>query len=779
MNTNNGHARKLVIVTGVVQGVGFRPFVYRLAGQHNLAGVVRNTAGSVEIDVEGSPEAIEGFLSALRTQAPELARVDSVAMVSADPLGRTGFAIVSSESSAAVSACIPADTATCEDCSHEILTPKDPRWHYPFTNCTNCGPRFTIIQRVPYDRPNTTMSAFGMCERCAAEYSDPDNRRYHAEPTACPACGPRVWLVEGGEHYAGDSIRRVGKLLWDGKIVAIKGLGGFHLACDARNDTALITLRRRKGRAAKPFAVMARDVSEAEKLCDLSDACRQALLSRQRPIVLAERADNSGISPMVAPGNRMLGVMLPYTPLHSLIFEYAPSALVMTSGNLSEEPLAFTNRAAEDKLAGLADAFLLHNRDIHAPCDDSVVRPVEAGLTVMVRRARGFVPDVIPMPSECDCILGTGGEQKNTFCLAWGQSAVCSQHIGDLDSVETLDYYEYAIEHFLRLLQKDPDVVVHDMHPGYMSTQYAHSRVGAELVAVQHHHAHIAACMAENGRTDRCIGLALDGTGYGTDGTIWGGEIMAADLSGFERVGHLSRIRMPGGEAAVRDPRRMAASYLHSAYGSELQEYLDRLGIKLDSLHVAAIQRQLETGLNSPITTSAGRLFDAMAAAIGICSERTYEGQPAVELEMRADRTEPGHYEAGVHLHDGRIVLDTIAVFRSAVEDRLAGTDKALVAARFHNSLVELLNTGCARAREITGLNCVALSGGVFQNGLILTRLLARLRDCGFEVLIHRLLPPNDACISYGQVVVAAGSRNLRLNGKEGEYVSCGSYETH
>jgi len=622
--------RKNVIVSGVVQGVGFRPFVYRLAERFGLVGLVRNTSGAVEIDVEGSRDAVEGFLVALRTEAPKAARIDSIATVNADPIGRSDFAIAESNAQALPSACIPADIAVCPDCAGEILDPDNRRFAYPFTNCTNCGPRFTIIRRVPYDRPNTTMGVFDMCAQCEAEYRSPVDRRFHAEPIACPICGPKVWLEQGGGCIETNAITKAAELLKNGKIVAIKGLGGFHLACDARNDDVVRELRRRKGRVSKPFALMVKDLAEAEKLCAIDEEHRKLLTSREMPIVLAEKKRCADISENIAPGTRLLGLMLPYTPLHLLLFEQSPVALVMTSGNLSEEPLAFTNTTARQKLAKLADAFLMHDRDINVPCDDSVIRPVDAGSAIMVRRARGYVPAALPMPFECECILGVGADQKNTFCLAWDRTAVCSQHIGDLDTAETFDYYQYVIAHFQSLFGREPKIVAHDLHPGYMSTQYAYTRLEVKLFGVQHHHAHIAACLAENGRTDRCIGLALDGTGYGPDGSVWGGEIVSVDLSGFKRIGHLSTVRMPGGDAAIRDPRRMAAAYAHAAFGADWKSRLKRLEINFSEFELDIIERQMQTGLNSPLTSSAGRLFDAVSAAIGICAERKYEGQPAV-----------------------------------------------------------------------------------------------------------------------------------------------------
>lgn len=770
----------MIRVTGIVQGVGFRPFVYHIALRHGLAGAVLNCAGSVEIDLEGPIESIEAFSRALSTEAPPLARVDSVTMIEADPIGCTDFRIVESRAQAKIDSVIPADVCTCADCLREISDPSDRRRAYPFTNCTNCGPRFTIVQRVPYDRINTTMSVFPMCEKCAAEYADPLNRRFHAEPTACPVCGPRIWLELNGESIELGALEAVGKLLREGAVVAIKGLGGFHLGCDAANDDAVRVLRTRKGRAAKPFALMVRDLEEAERLCELDDAARKLISSHQRPIVLARKREDTGISECVAPGNANLGLMLPYTPLHFLLFQHSPPALVMTSANLSEEPLVFTNGSARTKLISLADAFLMHDRDIHVPCDDSVIRPIEGG-AIFLRRARGYVPGSVEIPIPCECILGVGAEQKNTFCLAWDSKAVLSQHIGDLDTVETLDYYRYAISHFLALFQREPRVIAHDLHPGYMSTQYAegfsssaasvsglpflrHSSPetsSVRLIGVQHHHAHIASCLAEHGRTERCIGLALDGTGYGTDGTVWGGEVLVADLTEFERVGHFAQVRMPGGDAAVLDPRRMAISYLHAAYGEDWPRMANELGIELTPLEHRAIAHQLDTGMNSPITSSAGRLFDAVSHAIGVCRERSYEGQPAIALEMAAEGGSSPREDASAQKGIRSIFpfpkpLDTLALFRTAVDQKLAGVPLPLISANFHNSLVNLLSSACVKVREETSLNTVALSGGVFQNAILLTRLRASLEGLGFDVLTHKLLPPNDACIALGQVAVAA-----------------------
>ncbi len=756
MSSPENLSQRRLKVSGVVQGVGFRPFVYRLAKLHRLAGWVCNTSNCVEIVVEGPRRSLDSFVGRLYRDAPALARIDAVVTLEAEPEGRQGFEILSSRVLSGTEALIPADVSTCEECFTELKDPRDRRYHYPFTNCTNCGPRFTIIQGVPYDRTRTTMSVFPMCPECQQEYEDPEDRRFHAEPTACPVCGPQVWLEEKGERLGVEVFKTAAEMLRAGKIVAVKGLGGFHLAADARSEAAVQTLRTRKGRVAKPFALMVRDLKEAERLCQLTELEKSLLLSPERPVVLAKRRPGSGVSPGVAPGNNYLGIMLPYTPLHQLLLAQAPPALVMTSGNLSEEPLVFTNEEARTKLSSLTDAFLMHNRDIQVPVDDSVVRPMGEERAVPLRRARGFVPQPITLPLALPTeILGVGAEQKNTFGLAWDRTAILSQHIGDLDTAETFDYFRLAISHLKTLCRKDPGVIAYDLHPLYLSTRYALGHQGAKLMGVQHHHAHIAACLAENGRTEKCLGLALDGTGYGTDGTVWGGEILVADLAGFERAGHLTQVPLPGGEAAVRDPRRMAAAYLYAALGEDFQEAAARLGLTFPPLQWRIIHRQLATGLNSPLTSSTGRLFDAVAAALGVCRTRTYEGQPAVELEMIADAREDGFYPASISIDQGTLILDTLTIFRGVLQDCWSGVDEARIAARFHNSLVRLLADACKRLRERTGLELVALSGGVFQNALMLVRLGQLLTEMGFEVLTHSLTPPNDGCISLGQIAVA------------------------
>lgn len=749
-------SRRRLILTGLVQGVGFRPFVYRLAQKYSLAGWVKNTSAGVELEVEGPPATLDLFLTQLLENSPPLAQVRVLADLKVTPQGDSSFEILGSTGGELTLPVIPPDMGHCPECAREVRDPQGRRHFYPFTTCTSCGPRFTVIRQVPYERQGTTMAAFDLCPACRREYGDPGDRRFHAETIACPDCGPRVWLESQGKRRDQEALAEAAQLLQNGYIVAVKGLGGVHLAVDARNDQAVRRLRRLKGRPRKPFALMVRDLEEAGRIAQLGDLERRLLISPERPIVLCRARRESGLSPAIAPGNQYLGLMLPYTPMHLLLLDLAPPALVMTSGNVSDAPLVFTNDAARVRLSPLADAFLLHDRDIQVPCDDSVLRPLSDGTIIPLRRARGLVPQPLSLPLKAPELLALGGDQKNTFCLAWGNLALLSQHLGNLDTLETWDSWHYILNHFLTLTRKAPRILVHDLHPGYHTSRYAREQKDRQLLGVQHHHAHIAACLAEHGRFGPCLGLALDGLGYGLDGSIWGGEALVADLRQFFRAAHFTPVRLPGGEAAIKNPSRMAAAYLFAAYGESFRKVAARLGINFTDWEWQLILRQLTTGWQAPWTTSAGRLFDAVAAVTGICRERTYEGQPALELEMAADLEERGFYPAEVIFKGEAAVLDTIAIFRGAVADYLAGVDQGLIAARFHQSLVEGLVLVTERLRERTRLNLVALSGGVFQNGLLLTRLKARLQQAGFEVLTHRLVPPNDGGLSLGQAAVAA-----------------------
>ncbi|MFC6083502.1 carbamoyltransferase HypF [Sphaerisporangium aureirubrum] len=744
-----------VRVEGVVQGVGFRPFVYGLATGLGLAGVVGNDADGVFAEVEGPRGLVAEFLAALRRDAPPLARIERVRVVEGEPRGDRGFAIVRSDGSGARRALVSPDTATCGDCLRELADPGNRRFGYAFINCTNCGPRFTIVRGVPYDRALTTMAGFAMCEACASEYHDPADRRFHAQPTCCPDCGPRPRLASGrGEDLPGDPIAGCAALLMDGRVVAVKGLGGYHLAVLASDETAAADLRRRKHREDKPFAVMVAGLDQARSLCEVGDLAATLLTGAGRPIVLLPRAGDGPVAAPVAPGNRHLGLMLPYTPLHHLLLAATGAPIVLTSGNVSDEPIAYEDADAFARLAGIADAFLTHDRPIHIRTDDSVVRPFGGGGSVL-RRSRGHVPApvtlawAVPRP-----VLACGAELKNTFCLAKDTRAFVSHHIGDLENYETLRSFTHGIEHFSRLFGIVPEVVAHDLHPEYLSTKHAVELDGVDLVGVQHHHAHIASCLADNGEPGPVIGVAFDGLGYGTDGTIWGGEFLLAGLASFERAGHLVPVPMPGGTAAIRQPWRMAAAYLDAAYDGRPPEGLDVA--RRNEERWKDVLSLARGGVGSPLTSSAGRLFDAVSALIGPRDTITYEGQAAIELEQRADPAERGAYAASVTA-GGIRGADLV---RAAADDLLAGVAPEVIAARFHNGVAAVIVRRCAELRDACGLSTAALSGGVFQNLLLLGRTVDGLRTAGFRVLTHRRVPPNDGGISLGQAVVA-GARDV------------------
>jgi hydrogenase maturation protein HypF len=730
--------RTEVRVEGVVQGVGFRPFVYALAHRLGLTGLVGNDVHGVFVEVEGPSTSIENFLTALREDAPPLATVERVATRELAPTGAAGFTIVPSPAGGERATLVSADSSTCVDCLAELADPADRRFGYPFINCTNCGPRFTIVRDVPYDRPFTTMAEFTMCADCATEYHDPADRRFHAQPTCCPACGPTL----------GMPVQQAADLLANGAVLAVKGLGGYHLATDATNQTATKALRTRKHREDKPFAVMVSTVEQARQLCQVDDLAESLLASRRRPIVLLPGNPDTPISEAVAPGNRQLGVMLPYTPLHHLLLAALDRPIVLTSGNISDEPIAYRDADALDRLTGIADAFLTHDRAIHIRTDDSIVRPFD-GHEAVLRRSRGYVPE--PITSTTDfprSVLACGAELKSTFCLAKGNRAFLSHHIGDLENFETLRSYTEGIEHFRRLFDIDPAVVAHDLHPEYLSTKYALELDGVDLVGVQHHHAHIASCLADNGEAGPVIGVAFDGTGYGPDGTIWGGEFLLADLAGFTRAAHLDPVPMPGGTAAIRSPWRMAAAHLAAAYPGGIPNLavLHRNGNDWD-----AVLGMASREVNSPRTSSAGRLFDAVAALLGIRDTINYEGQAAIELEQHADPSEHGTYPIST-----QNTLPCAELIRAVVDDLGHGEPIPAIAARFHNAVADAVTNICALLREQSGLGVVALSGGVWQNLLLTTRTMNSLRARGFRVLTHCRVPCNDGGISLGQAAVVA-----------------------
>jgi hydrogenase maturation protein HypF len=732
----------------VVQGVGFRPFVHALATGLGLTGLVGNDLDGVFAEVEGPAAAVSEFLRRLERDAPPLARIERVTAMAVTPQRSAEFVIAASAAGSGLRrTLVSADTATCADCLRELSDPADRRHEYPFINCTNCGPRFTIVRDVPYDRPLTTMAPFAMCERCAAEYHDPGDRRFHAQPTCCPACGPRLALLNSGDDDSTDPLQAAAELLRRGRVLAVKGLGGYHLAADAGCEQAVAALRARKHREDKPFAVMAADLAAAAELAEIGETAARLLTSPARPIVLLPRRPGAAVAPAVAPGNRQLGIMLPYTPLHHLLLAAMARPIVLTSGNVSDEPIAYRDDEARETLKGIADAFLIHDRAIHVRTDDSVARTFR-GRPMLVRRSRGYVPE--PMTTGTSFprpVLACGAELKNTFCLARGRHAFVSHHIGDLENAETLRSFTEGIEHFCRLFDIDPQVVAHDLHPEYLSTKYA-MELDRPLEGVQHHHAHIASCLADNGEDGPVIGVAFDGTGYGTDGTIWGGEFLAASLAAFERGGHLEPVPMPGGAAAIRQPWRMAAAYTGDPEVG--RRHPDQW---------SAVLAMAAKGINSPLTSSAGRLFDAAAALLGVRDAINYEGQAAIEFEQLADPGETGEYPARV---EGGIQAGVPFRIRGSdllhavIEDRTDGVPAPVIAARFHHGVAALIEAGCLLMRERHGLDTVALSGGVFQNLLLLRATVARLEARGFGVLLHARVPCNDGGISLGQALVAA-----------------------
>jgi hydrogenase maturation protein HypF len=736
-----------VRIEGVVQGVGFRPFVHALASRLGLAGHVGNDASGVFVEIEGTFAAASEFLTAVRGEAPPLAVIESLRSAEIAPLGVPGFAIVASPEGGAASTLVSADSATCDDCLRELTDPADRRYRYPFINCTNCGPRFTIVRGVPYDRPLTTMSDFAMCAECAGEYTDPADRRFHAQPVCCPQCGPRLRLLAGGRELPGDPLASTVDRIGAGQVVAVKGLGGYHLAVDAGHPSAAAVLRARKHREDKPFAVMVPDLQAARRLCEVDDLAANLLSGRRRPIVLLPRLAGAPVAAAVSPGNRRLGLILPYTPLHHLLLAELGRPIVLTSANVSDEPIVYRDEDAATRLAGIADAFLTHDRAIHIRTDDSVVRPFR-GREQVQRRSRGYVPEPLTVQAEFPRhVLACGAELKNTFCLAKGHHAFVSHHIGDLENYETLRSFTSGIEHFGRLFDVRPEIVAHDLHPEYLSTKYARELDGVELIAVQHHHAHIASCLADNGEAGPVLGVAFDGTGYGTDGTIWGGEFLRAELVGFERLGHLAAVPMPGGAAAIKQPWRMAAAYLAD----------DTSGLAVFRRNEArwrAVQSMARSGTNSPLTSSAGRLFDAVASLLGLRDTINYEGQAAIELEQVAEVGERGGYRAKIAESD-RLVICGADLVRSCADDLRAGVTVPVIAARFHHGVVDAITRSCVILAERTGLRAVALSGGVFQNLLLLDAVVSALKRLGFRVLTHSRVPTNDGGISLGQAVVA------------------------
>ena len=741
-------------ITGIVQGIGFRPFIYNLAKSHAIRGWVLNNEKGVSIDAEGDDGNLDRFIEDIPKLAPSLSRIESFEVTYLPSLGYRSFEIRTSEEAQEKFVLISPDVATCDQCISELFSPMDFRYRYPFINCTLCGPRYTIIKDIPYDRHKTTMTPFTLCPVCQREYEDPVNRRFHAQPNACPACGPSLELIDRkGERISGDPVETTLNLLESGKIIAIKGIGGFHLACDAKNGDAVSTLRSRKFREDKPFAVMCRDIGEVNEHCEVDGKEKRLLLGVERPIVILRRRKGSTIAPSVAPYQNTLGVMLPYSPLHHLLLHGSLKALVMTSGNVSDEPIAYRNDEAIRRLSGIADDFLLHNREIHMRCDDSVTRIFE-GKPSILRRSRGYVPFPIKVPFPLEMILACGGELKNTFCLTRGQYAFLSHHIGDLENLETLSSFEEGIEHFKKLFYIEPKAVVYDLHPDYLSTRYALSLSGIPKAGVQHHHAHVVSCMVENGIDGEVIGIALDGTGFGTDGTIWGGEFLKASLRDFQRGAHLKTVPMPGGPMAIKEPWRMAMVYLSEAFGREGEDLRIEFMKKIDPQKWTILKRMIEKRINTPLTSSMGRFFDAISALLSIRHEVHYEGQAAIELEMIADQGVTEEYPFSVRRDEKPMVIDPAQTVRAIVRDLVDGVLRSTISGKFHRTVASLIVETCQAIRSAEGLNRVVLSGGVFQNLLLLSRVQVGLKRSGFDVYTHHLVPTNDGGISLGQAVI-------------------------
>ncbi|MBN2429370.1 MAG: carbamoyltransferase HypF [Deltaproteobacteria bacterium] len=754
--------RKRILIEGVVQGVGFRPFVYRIAMECRVSGWVLNDGRGVSIEAEGAAGAVERFIGALREEAPPLASISSFEVVDLPVRKDSGFQIRESLPGESRVAQISPDTDVCPDCLRELFSPQDRRFRYPFINCTNCGPRYSIVTGIPYDRPKTTMSSFVMCPPCRDEYENPASRRFHAQPNACPDCGPSLQLydAQGQPVERDDLIATVAGFLKQGKIVAIKGLGGYHLAVNATDDEAVAELRKRKARDEKPFALMASDVEKVASFAEVSAAEKSLLESVERPIVLLHQKKKHGLSPLIAPRNRFFGVMLPYTPLHYLLLQENFQALVMTSGNLSEEPIAFEDGDARQRLSDIADYFLVHNRDIHTRTDDSIIR-VMSGRPLVLRRSRGYVPRSVFLPRSQTSVLAVGAELKNTVCFTKGDQAILSHHIGDLKNQEVFSSFEKTIGHLGGILETKPEVIAYDMHPDYYSAVYAADAEYGVKIPVQHHHAHLASCLAENNVEEEAIGVIFDGTGYGTDGHIWGGEFLTGNAESFERAGHFAYLPMPGGDAATQEPYRMALSYLYRAFGKNIPvlPFLD--GVPGSTIRL--LQQMMDKGVNSPMTSSCGRLFDAVGALVGLRQKVSYEGQAALELEMAISvETEDGSYPFSLVEEDGMMIFEPSTLIRAIVEEVQSQEDAGRISARFHNTLALMVLEACKRIRERTGLAVAALSGGVFQNLYLTEKTLAALEEGGFRVLTHSVVPPNDGGLALGQAVIA-GRQVARL----------------
>jgi hydrogenase maturation protein HypF len=738
-----------------VQGVGFRPFIYQLAGRFGLDGSVCNDSRGVTIEVEGEADVLARFVAAVRSERPPLSIIQSVDIQALAIQGTSGFTILQSTLDESRRAQISPDTFVCDDCLNELFDSGDRRYRYPFINCTNCGPRYTIVTGIPYDRALTTMADFPLCADCRAEYEDPTSRRFHAQPNACPACGPQLQMfdVKGESLAVDDPLSGAILRLKEGQILAIKGIGGYHLAVDAGNQDAVLELRQRKRRDEKPFALMVKSLGAAENIAHVGVDEAGLLQGVERPIVLLQKKPDSTLAASIAPANRYLGVMLPYTPLHHLLLHDDFPALVMTSANLSDEPIAYDDDEARQRLSSVTDGFLSHNRRIHTRTDDSIAR-VMANRPLLLRRSRGFVPRAIALSGENLPVLAVGAELKNTVCLTRGDRAFLSQHVGDLKNIEVYDSFKQTIKHLQTILEVRPERVAHDLHPDYYSTRYALEESGLPTVAVQHHHAHMASCLAEHGVEGPAIGVIFDGIGYGTDGHLWGGEFLVGDLRSCERVGHFRYQPMPGGDLATREPWRMALSYLQAAY-AELPVDSPAFN-NITPADLGLVAQAVSRGINAPMSSSCGRLFDAVAAMLGLRQRASYEGQAALELEMSADPHANQLLPYELLNEGGQIIFDPLLMVRDIFEQQKQGADPATLAGRFHASLAAMTLDVCEELRSRTALQRIVLSGGVFQNCLLTEMTLARLEDSGFEVLMHSLVPPNDGGLALGQASVAA-----------------------
>ena len=765
-----GITRAKIFVYGVVQGVGFRPFVDRFAQENHLTGWVLNSSSGVEIEVEGEKSDLELFIKGFAQAAPPLSLITHMEVSYLPPIGHTSFIIKKSIIKKNNFTLISPDVAVCRECLEELYDPHNRRYHYPFINCTNCGPRYTIIKDIPYDRQNTTMEKFTMCSACAKEYSDTNNRRFHAQPIACWDCGPKIWLEDLEKKIkVTDPIKRVNELLAQGKIIAIKGLGGFHLVCDGQNEKAVQNLREKKIREEKPFALMVKNLQDIQTFCFVSKEEEASLSSPKSPIVLLKKKNPSLIAPSVAPKSRHFGVMLPYTPLHSLIME-GHFALVMTSGNISHEPIVISNKEADQKLKGIADFFLFHNRKIYTRSDDSVVF-VNQGKESLLRRSRGYCPLPIHLSFPCSEILACGAELKNTICLSREKDAFVSQYIGDLENLETFRFFEHTVKKMKRVLKVNPQIIAYDMHPDYFSTKFAKEAPGfTRRIPVQHHHAHIAGCMAENNLSGKVIGISWDGTGYGPDDCVWGGEFLIADYSSFERIAHFCYLPLPGGHMAIKEPYRMALVYLMEAFGDKVLKQKIAFFHQIDKKTIWAIQETITKRINSPLTSSAGRLFESVAAIVGLRNKNSYEGQSAIELEYLASLGQEQKKEV-LYPYLIRVInkkseqrefeqsftyeIDVIPMIRQIVMDVQNGLPSPIMAYRFHYTMAMICLDICMKIRKSRKINTVALSGGVFQNRLLTSLLLEKFNHEHFNCFIHQRVPANDGGISLGQLVIA------------------------